>query len=66
MEDLLETAVAAQGGLGRWHQVKSITVDASTRAQTHWPQRFGERIGDPHLLTGMSSTRRVCQHTTNQ
>ena len=29
MNDLLENAVAAHGGLDRWSQVKSITVDAS-------------------------------------
>jgi hypothetical protein len=29
MNDLLESAVAAHGGLDRWNQVKSITVDAS-------------------------------------
>ena len=29
MNDLLDTAVAAHGGLDRWNQVKSITVDAS-------------------------------------
>ena len=29
MNDLLENAVAAHGGLDRWNQVRSITVDAS-------------------------------------
>ena len=29
MNDLLEVAVAARGGLDRWNQVKSITVGAS-------------------------------------
>jgi len=29
MKDLLDSAVAAHGGLDRWNQVKSITVDAS-------------------------------------
>lgn len=29
MHDLLETAVAAHGGLDRWKQIRSITVDAS-------------------------------------
>ena len=29
MNDLLEVAVAAHGGLDRWNQVKSITVGAS-------------------------------------
>ena len=29
MNDLLETAVSAHGGLDRWNQIKSITVDAS-------------------------------------
>jgi hypothetical protein len=29
MNDLLDSAVAAHGGLDRWNQVKSITVDAS-------------------------------------
>jgi hypothetical protein len=28
MNDLLGNAVAAHGGLDRWNQVKSITVDA--------------------------------------
>jgi hypothetical protein len=29
MSDLLESAVAAHGGLDRWNQAKSITVDAA-------------------------------------
>jgi hypothetical protein len=29
MDDLLETAVTAHGGLDRWNQITSITVDAS-------------------------------------
>jgi hypothetical protein len=29
MNDLLDSAVAAHGGVDRWNQVKSITVDAS-------------------------------------
>lgn len=29
MNELLENAVAAHGGLDRWNEVKSITVDAS-------------------------------------
>ncbi len=29
MNELLETAVSAHGGLDRWNQIKSITVDAS-------------------------------------
>jgi hypothetical protein len=29
MNDLLDSAVAAHGGLDRWNQVNSITVDAS-------------------------------------
>jgi hypothetical protein len=29
MNSLLDSAVAAHGGLGRWNQIKSITVDAS-------------------------------------
>jgi hypothetical protein len=29
MQDLLETSVAAHGGLDRWNKIKSITVDAS-------------------------------------
>ena len=29
MDDLLKTAVSAHGGLNRWNQITSITVDAS-------------------------------------
>jgi hypothetical protein len=29
MNDLLDSAVAAHGGLDRWNHVRSITVDAS-------------------------------------
>ena len=29
MNDLLDSAVAAHGGLDRWNQVTSITVDAA-------------------------------------
>ncbi len=31
MNDLLDSAVAAHGGLDRWNQVKSVTFDASNR-----------------------------------
>jgi hypothetical protein len=34
MHDLLESALAAHGGLDRWDKVKSITVDASFKNQT--------------------------------
>jgi len=34
--DLLDSAVAAHGGLDRWNQVRSITVDASITG-TFWP-----------------------------
>jgi hypothetical protein len=38
MNDLLDSAVAAHGGLDRWNQVRSITVDAS------WPGFVTEEI----------------------
>lgn len=33
--DLLKSAVAARGGLARWTQVKSITLEAPVRASLH-------------------------------
>jgi hypothetical protein len=36
MNELLESAVTAHGGLDRWSKVKSITVDASVTGAV-WP-----------------------------
>src|SRR5260370_31303397 len=46
MNDLLNSAVAAHGGLDRWNQVKSITVDASITGAL-WPLKSkGDALKD--------------------
>lgn len=44
--DLLESAVAAHGGLGRWNQVKSITVDASVTGALWALKSKGDALKD--------------------
>ena len=46
MNDLLETAVAAHGGLDRWNQVKSITVDASITGAVWYVKNQGDALKD--------------------
>jgi hypothetical protein len=46
MHDLLETAVAAHGGLDRWNQVKSITVDASITGAIWYVKNQGDALKD--------------------
>jgi len=46
MSDLLESAVAAHGGLDRWNQVKSITVDASITGALWYVKRKGDALKD--------------------
>src|SRR5260370_12165004 len=46
MNDLLNSAVAAPGGLDRWNQVKSIAVDASITGAL-WPLKSkGDALKD--------------------
>jgi hypothetical protein len=49
MNDLLDSAVAAHGGLDRWNQVKSIAFDASITG-AFWPLKGqGDALRDVHL-----------------
>jgi hypothetical protein len=46
MKDLLESAVAAHGGVDRWNQVKSITVDASITGALWALKNQGDALKD--------------------
>ena len=46
MNSLLESAVAAHGGLDRWNQVKSITVDASITGALWAVKSKGDALKD--------------------
>ena len=46
MNDLLDSAVAAHGGLDRWNQVKSITVDASITGAVWYVKNQGDALKD--------------------
>ena len=46
MNDLLESAVAAHGGLDRWNEVKSITVDASITGALWYVKGKGDALKD--------------------
>ncbi|MCW2907054.1 MAG: hypothetical protein JWL68_1843 [Actinomycetia bacterium] len=49
MNDLLESALAAHGGLDRWNQVKSITVDASITGAFWHLKGKGDALKDVRL-----------------
>jgi hypothetical protein len=49
MNDLLEYAVAAHGGLDRWNQVNSIAVDASITGALWHVKGKGDALKDVHL-----------------
>jgi len=44
MSDLLETALAAHGGLDRWDDVKAITVDASITGAFWYLKNQGDAL----------------------
>ena len=46
MRNLLETAVTAHGGLDRWKQVTSITVDASITGAVWYVKNQGDALKD--------------------
>jgi hypothetical protein len=46
MNDLLESAVAAHGGLDRWNQISSITVDASITGALWYVKGTGDALKD--------------------
>src|SRR6516225_10450132 len=46
MNDLLESAVPAHGGLNRWNQVRSITVDASITGPIWYVKGKGDALKD--------------------
>jgi hypothetical protein len=49
MNDLLDSAVAAHGGLARWNQVKSITVDASITGALFHAKNQADALKHVHL-----------------
>jgi hypothetical protein len=49
MNDLLESAVAAHGGLDRWKQIQSITVDASIAGALWHVKNQGDALKDVRL-----------------
>jgi hypothetical protein len=49
MNDLLDTAVAAHGGLGRWNQVSSINVGASITGALWALKGTGDALNDVHF-----------------
>ena len=49
MNDLLDSAVAAHGGLDRWNQVKSITFDASITGAFWHLKGKGDALKDVRL-----------------
>ena len=46
MNDLLETALTAHGGLDRWNEVRSITIDASITGAIWYVKNQGEALKD--------------------
>jgi hypothetical protein len=46
MNNLLESAITAHGGLDRWNQVKSITVDASITGAIWFVKNQGDALKD--------------------
>jgi hypothetical protein len=49
MNSLLESAVAAHGGLDRWNQIKSITFDASIAGAFWHVKGKGDALKDVRL-----------------
>src|SRR4051794_14247870 len=49
MDELLDIAVAAHGGLDRWNQVKSITVDASITGALFHAKSQADALKNVHL-----------------
>ena len=49
MNDLLKSAVAAHGGMDRWNQIKSITVDASITGAFWHLKGKGDALKDVRL-----------------
>ena len=49
MNELLDTAVAAHGGLDRWNQVTSVTFDASITGAFWHLKGQGDALKDVHL-----------------
>jgi hypothetical protein len=49
MNNLLENAVAAHGGLNRWNQVKSITFDAAVTGALFALKNKADALKDVHF-----------------
>ena len=59
MNNLLETAVAAHGGLDRWNQVTSITVAASITGAVWYVKNQGEALKDIRFEVDTTQQRLV-------
>ena len=46
MNDLLDAAIAAHGGLDRWEQINTIAVDASITGAIWWVKGKGDALKD--------------------
>jgi hypothetical protein len=57
MNDLLDTAVAAHGGLDRWNQVSSINVGASITGALWALKGKGDALSDVHLEVDTTQER---------
>jgi hypothetical protein len=57
MNDLLESAVAAHGGLGRWNQVRSITVDTSITGALWSLKSQGDALKDVRFAVDTTRER---------
>ena len=57
MNDLLDSAVAAHGGLDRWNQVKSITFDASITGAFWHLKGKGDAL--KHVRLEVDTTRQL-------
>jgi hypothetical protein len=57
MNNLLESATAAHGGLDRWNQVKSITVDASITGAVWHVKNQGDAL--KHIRFEVDTTRQL-------
>ena len=49
MNELLEKAVAAHGGLGRWNEIRSMTVDASITGALFHAKGVPDALKDVHV-----------------
>jgi hypothetical protein len=63
MNDLLASAVAAHGGLDRWHQVKSITVEAAVTGALFALKNQADAVKDVRLEVDTTRERLTMDYT---